>query len=125
MTGTGFIGYLGVGKEYFNVLMTNNHVIKTLEDAMCSRLKFENAFGQGQHCTVKLYDVIAVGVNNFWTNSENEVCVCVCVCVCACVHVCVCVCVCVTCTRVHTQHKVTVVNYFPLCKVMINRIYNA
>ena len=92
MTGTGFIGYLGVGGEYFTVLVTNNHVIQTLDDAKSSLLKFESAFGKGQHCTVKLCDAIADDPYNFWTSSVNEVC-CVCVWVCACVCQSVCVCV--------------------------------
>ena len=75
--GTGFIGYLGVGREYFNVLVTNNHVIQTLDDAMSCRLKFENAFDRGQHCTVKLCDAISEEPNNFWTSPIYEVCSCV------------------------------------------------
>lgn len=82
ITGTGFIGYLGMDGEYFIVLVTNNHVIQTVEDAMYSRLRFENAFDKGRHCTVKLCDVIAKGPNNFWTDSKHKVCVCVCVCAC-------------------------------------------
>ena len=75
MTGTGFIGYLGVGGGYFTVLVTNHHVIQTVDDAMSSRLKFESAFGKGKHCTVKLCDAIAEGPDNFWTSSVNEVCI--------------------------------------------------
>ena len=97
MTGTGFIGYLGVGGEYFTVLVTNNHVIQTLDDAKSSRLKFESAFGKGQHCTVKLCDAIADEPNNFWTSSVNEVCGCVRVSVSVCVRECSIVLVCVCC----------------------------
>ena len=92
--GTGFIGYLGMGAKFFNVLVTNNHVIKSVGDAMGCQLKFENAFDRGRHCTVKLCDAIAEAPDNFWTSSENEVCVCsyVCVCSCVCVFVSVRVC---------------------------------
>ena len=88
MAGTGFIGYLGVGGGYFTVLVTNHHVIQTLDGAMSGRLKFENAFGKGQHCTVKLCDAIADDPNNFWTSSVNEVCVCVRACVRVCLWKC-------------------------------------
>ena len=84
--GTGFIGYLGMREKFFNVLVTNNHVIQSVGDAMGCRLKFENAFGRGLHCTVKLCDAIAQGPDNFWTSSENEVCMCVRVR--ACIHTC-------------------------------------
>ena len=83
--GTGFIGYLGVGREYFTVLVTNHHVIQTMDDAMSCLLKFENAFARGQHCTVKLCDAISEEPSNFWTSSVNEVVhVCARVCMCMC-----------------------------------------
>ena len=81
--GTGFIGYLGMGGKFFNVLVTNNHVIQSVEDAIGCRLKFENAFDRGRHCTVKLCDAIAQDPDNFWTSLE----VCGFVCGCAYVHI--------------------------------------
>ena len=43
MTGTGFLGYAKCGDgRYCTVLVTNNHVITSFEDAMGSLLVFEN-----------------------------------------------------------------------------------
>ena len=65
--GTGFIGFVRVRGDYFTALITNNHVVSSLEDAMSSRITFE------QVPTIKLCNLIDKGTDNFFTSPQNEV----------------------------------------------------
>ena len=68
MVGSGFIGYIGINGEFFTVLVTNHHVIPSLEDAKCSRITFENSD------PIKLCDiVIDTGPNSFMSSPQGQV----------------------------------------------------
>ena len=71
MTGTGFVGYAKCGEgRYCTVLVTNNHVIETFDDAMDSRIIFENAFSD-RNITLRGYEIFVR--NSFWRSPLNEV----------------------------------------------------
>lgn len=72
MTGTGFIGYAKCGEDkYCTVLVTNNHVIKTFDDAMGSRIIFENVFPD-RNITLRGHEICVK--NSFWCSPLHEVC---------------------------------------------------
>ena len=74
MTGTGFIGYAKCGEDkYCTVLVTNNHVIETFEDAMGSRIIFENVLPD-RNITLRGPEICVR--NSFWHSSVNEVTSC-------------------------------------------------
>ena len=60
--GTGFIGFVGLRGDYFTALVTNHHVIPSLEDAMSSRITFEKV------PAIKLCNIIVKGADNFITS---------------------------------------------------------
>jgi len=70
MVGTGFIGYMKLKDKYATVFITNNHVITTVEDAMGSRLTFENAF-PGSKYVLQGFKVFKR--SGFWCSSEKDV----------------------------------------------------
>jgi len=70
MTGTGFLGYAKCGQNYCTVLVTNNHVIENFDDAMGSRLIFENVLPD-QHVILKGADIFVE--NSFWCSPLKEV----------------------------------------------------
>ena len=71
MTGTGFIGYAKCSEEkYCTVLVTNNHVIETFDDAMGSRIIFENVFPD---CNITLRGSEICVRNSFWSSPLSEV----------------------------------------------------
>ena len=71
MTGTGFIGYAKCGEgKYCTVLVTNNHVIKTFDDAMGSRMTFENVFPD-RNITIRGSEICKE--NSFWCSPMSEV----------------------------------------------------
>ena len=71
MTGTGFLGYAKCGEgKYCTVLVTNNHVITNFDDAMGSRIIFENVFDH--NVTLRGPDIFVM--NSFWFSPMTEVC---------------------------------------------------
>ena len=84
MVATGFIAYVR-NKEGFNMaLVTNNHVIKTAEDAMTSQIAFENV-SPDRKVTLKGFQIFLKEKVAFRCSHETEV-LCVCMCVCMCVY---------------------------------------
>ena len=64
MTGTGFIGYARCGEgKYCTLLLTSNHVTKTFDDAMGSRMIFENVLPD-RNITVRGSEICKE--NYFW-----------------------------------------------------------
>ena len=71
MTGYGFVGYVKCSEgRYSTVLVTNNHVIKTFDDAMGSRIIFENVFPD-RNITLRGSEICVR--NSFWCSPLNEV----------------------------------------------------
>jgi len=71
MTGTGFVGYAKCSEgKYCTVLVTNNHVIETFDDAMGSRIIFENVFSD-YNVTLKGSEICVK--NSFWSSPMKEV----------------------------------------------------
>ena len=77
MVGTGFIAYMMLRDRYSMVLVSNNHVITTEEDAMGSRLTFENALPDCR-CVLQGCKIFVPG--SFWCSPMSDVCTCVCMC---------------------------------------------
>lgn len=75
MTGTGFLGYTKCGEgNYCAVLVTNNHVIASFDDAMGSRFIFENVFPD-HIVTLRGSDICVK--NSFWCSPMRQVTNCV------------------------------------------------
>ena len=70
MVGTGFIGYMKLRDNYAAVFITNNHVITTEEDAMGSRITFENPPPGSKHV---LQGFRLFKRSGLWFSPENEV----------------------------------------------------
>ncbi|XP_065900703.1 uncharacterized protein [Dysidea avara] len=71
MVATGFIAYVK-GKEGFNLaLVTNNHVIRTADEAMASRITFENVFPDHK-VTLKGFQIFLKEKNAFRCSRETE-----------------------------------------------------
>jgi len=70
MIGTGFIGYMKLRDKYATVFITNNHVITTEEDAMGSRLTFDDAI-PGSRFVLQGCKVFKR--SGFWCSPEQEV----------------------------------------------------
>ena len=70
MVGTGFIGYMKLREKYATVLVTNNHVIPTEENAMGSRLTFDNVV-PGSRCVLRGCNLFKR--SGFWSSPEQEV----------------------------------------------------
>ena len=81
MVATGFIAIVK-SKEGLNMaLVTNNHVLRTADDAMASRIAFENVFPD-RKVTFKGFHIFFKEKDAFRCSRETEVlCVCMCVCV--------------------------------------------
>ena len=65
--GTGFVGYMKCKKDYSTVLMTNNHVIPSENDATGSRIVFDNLL-PGQQRTLEGSKIFKK--NGFYTSEE-------------------------------------------------------
>ena len=71
MNGTGFLGYAKCGeRKYCTVLVTNNHVIESFEDAMDCQLIFENVYGDHK-ITLNGSDIFEK--DSFWCSPVNQV----------------------------------------------------
>ena len=79
MVATGFIAYVNSKEELNMALVTNNHVIRTADEAMVSRITFENVFPD-RKVTLKGFHIFSKEKDAFRCSRETEVlCVCMCV----------------------------------------------
>ena len=71
MGGTGFIRYAKCGEgKYCTLLVTNNHIIKTFDDAMDSQIIFESVFSD-YNITLRGSEICKD--NSFWYSPKSEV----------------------------------------------------
>jgi len=73
MVATGFIAYVKRDEEFNMALVTNNHVIMTADDAMASRIAFENVFPDGRKVTLKGFQIFLKQKGAFRCSPDAQV----------------------------------------------------